>query len=102
MHRYAGLTYLICCAGAGSQITRSLQVVGPAYRSRIWPTVISGIYKSTEVSCPYNQGEILTSMEGGHVDRVHSGGLPTLTVHKYSPYLIVVRSQSRKYTVQRG
>jgi hypothetical protein len=41
------------------------------------------------VSCPYNQGEILPSMEGDHDDRVHSGGLPTLTVHKYSPYLTV-------------
>jgi hypothetical protein len=39
-------------------------------------------------------------MEGDHVDRVHSGGLPTLPVHKYSPYLIVVRSQSKKYKVQ--
>jgi hypothetical protein len=25
-------------------------------------------------------------MEGDHDDRVHSGGLPTLTVHKYSPW----------------
>jgi hypothetical protein len=63
-------------------------------------TVISGIYKSTKVSCPYNQGEILPSMEGDHVDRVHSGGLSTLTMHKYSPYLTVVRSQSKKYKVQ--
>jgi hypothetical protein len=39
-------------------------------------------------------------MEGGHVDRVHSGGLPTLTVHQYIPYLTVVRSQSKKYKVQ--
>jgi hypothetical protein len=39
-------------------------------------------------------------MEGDHVDGVHSGGSPTLTVHKYSPYLTVVRSQSRKYEVQ--
>jgi hypothetical protein len=54
--------------------------------------VISGIHKSTKVSCPYNQGEGLPSMEGDHVDRVHSEGLPTLTVHKYSPYLIIVRS----------
>jgi hypothetical protein len=58
------------------------------------------MYKSTKVSCPYNQGEVLPSMEGDHVDRVHSGGLPTLTVHKYSPYLTLVRSQSRKYKVQ--
>jgi hypothetical protein len=68
--------------------------------SRIWPTVISGIHKSAKVSCPYNQGETLLSMERDHVDRVHSGGLPTLTVHKYSPYLTKVRSQSKKYKVQ--
>jgi hypothetical protein len=64
--------------------------------------VISGIYKSTKVSSPYNQGEILPCMEEDHGDRVHSGGLPTLTVHKYRPYLTVVRSQSKKYEVQRG
>jgi hypothetical protein len=40
-------------------------------------------------------------MEGDHDDRVHSGGLPTLTVHKYDPYLIVVWSQFKKYEVQR-
>jgi hypothetical protein len=40
-------------------------------------------------------------MEGDHDDRVHSGGLATLTVHKYSPYLTVVRSQSKKNKVQR-
>jgi hypothetical protein len=39
-------------------------------------------------------------MEEGRVDRVHSGGLPTLTVHKYRAYLTVVRSQSKKYKVQ--
>jgi hypothetical protein len=39
-------------------------------------------------------------MEKGHVDRVHSGGLPTLTVHKYRAYLTEVRSQCRKYKVQ--
>jgi hypothetical protein len=38
---------------------------------------------STKVSCPYNQGEVQFSMEEDGVDRVHSGGLPTLTVHKY-------------------
>jgi hypothetical protein len=64
--------------------------------------VISGIYKSTKVSYPNNQGEIQSSMEGDHVGRVHSDDLPTLTVHKYSPYLTVVRSQSKKYKVQRG
>jgi hypothetical protein len=32
--------------------------------------------------------------------RVHSGGLPTLTVYKYSPYLIEVRSQFQKYKEQ--
>jgi hypothetical protein len=32
--------------------------------------------------------------------RVHSGGLPTLTVHKYRADLTEVRSQSQKYKVQ--
>jgi hypothetical protein len=57
--------------------------MGPAYRSRVRPTVISGIYKSTEVSHPYNQGRKHPSMEVEYGDRVHSGGIPTLTVHKY-------------------
>jgi hypothetical protein len=39
-------------------------------------------------------------MERDHDDRVHSGGLPTLTVHKYSPYLTEVRLQSKRYKVQ--
>jgi hypothetical protein len=39
-------------------------------------------------------------MEAEYDDRVHSGGLPTHTVHKYNPYLTVVRSQSKKYKVQ--
>jgi hypothetical protein len=39
-------------------------------------------------------------MEEDHVGRVHSGDLTTLTVHKYSPYLTVVRSQSKRYKVQ--
>jgi hypothetical protein len=39
-------------------------------------------------------------MERDQVDRVHSGGLPTLTVHKYSPYLTEVRLQCKKYKVQ--
>jgi hypothetical protein len=68
--------------------------------SRIWPTVMSGMYKSTKVSHPYNQGRKHPSMEAEYDDRVHSGGLPTLSVHKYSPYLTVVRSQSKKYKVQ--
>jgi hypothetical protein len=68
--------------------------------SRIWPTVVSGTQKSAKMSCPCNQGETLPGMEKGHVDRVHSGGLPTLTVHKYRVYLIEVRSQCRKYKVQ--
>jgi hypothetical protein len=66
----------------------------------MWPTVISGIHKSTKVSHPYNQGRKHPSMEAEYGGRVHSGGLPTPTVHKYSPYLIEVRSQSRKYEVQ--
>jgi hypothetical protein len=52
------------------------------------------------MSCPYNQGETLPSMERDQYDRVHSGGLPTLTVHKYSPYLTKVRSQCNKYKIQ--
>jgi hypothetical protein len=68
--------------------------------SRIWPTVVSGIQKSAKMSCPYNQGETLPSMERDHVDRMHSGGLSTLTVPKYSPYITEVRSQCRKYKVQ--
>jgi hypothetical protein len=39
-------------------------------------------------------------MERDQVDRVHSGGLPTLTVHKYSPYLTEEGSQCRKYKIQ--
>jgi hypothetical protein len=61
---------------------------------------MSGTYKSTMVSHPYNQGRKHPSMEAEYDDRVHSGGLPTLTVHKYSHYLTVVRSQSKKYKVQ--
>jgi hypothetical protein len=68
--------------------------------SRIWPTVVSGTQKSAEMSCPYNQGKTLPGMEKGHVGRVHSDGLPTLTVHKYRAYLTEVRSQCRKYKVQ--
>jgi hypothetical protein len=45
--------------------------------------VISGIRKLAKESNPYNQGEVLPSMEKDRGDRVHSGGLPTLTVHKY-------------------
>jgi hypothetical protein len=63
---------------------------------------MSGIQKSAKMSRPYDQGKTLPSMERDHVDRVHSGGLPTLTVHKYSPYLTEVRSQSKKYKVQQG
>jgi hypothetical protein len=61
--------------------------------------VISGIYKSTKVSHPYNQGRKHPSMETEYDDMVHSGGLPTLTVHKYSPYLTVVWSESQRYKV---
>jgi hypothetical protein len=39
--------------------------------------------KSAKVSNPYNQGRKHPSMERDRGDRVHSGGLPTLTVHKY-------------------
>jgi hypothetical protein len=41
-------------------------------------------------------------MERDQDDRVHSGGLPTLTVHKYSLYLTEVWSQSKTYKVQQG
>jgi hypothetical protein len=53
------------------------------YRSRVWPTVLSGIQKSANVSHPYNQGRKHPSMVAEWDGRVHSGGLPTLTVHKY-------------------
>jgi hypothetical protein len=80
---YAGLTYLIYYAGEGMPGYLTCRVGGPAYRSGIWPTVISGTQKSAKGSNPYNQGEVLPSMERDRGDRVHSGGLPTLTVHKY-------------------
>jgi hypothetical protein len=80
---YAGLTYLIYYAGEGMPGYLTYRVGGPAYRSRMWPTVISGIYKSTKVSHPANQGRKHLSMEAEYGGRVHSGGLPTLTVHKY-------------------
>jgi hypothetical protein len=35
-------------------------------------------------------------MEEDHDDRLHSGGLPTITVPEYNPYLTVVRSQSKQ------
>jgi hypothetical protein len=35
-------------------------------------------------------------MEQDHDDRVHSGGLTIITMPKYSPYLTVVRSQSKQ------
>jgi hypothetical protein len=79
-----------------------LWVIGPAYRSRIWPTVISRILKSTKVSHPYNQGRKHLSMVTECGGRVHSGGLPTLTVHKYRADFTKVRSQSKRYKVQEG
>jgi hypothetical protein len=57
---------------------------------------ISRIQKSTKGSHPYNQGENLPSMERDHDDRVHSGGLPTITMPKDGPYVTVVRSQSKQ------
>jgi hypothetical protein len=62
--------------------------------------VVSGIYKSTKVSYPNNQGGFLPSMEEDRGDRVHSGGLPTLTMHKYIAYLTEVRTQFKRYKVQ--
>jgi hypothetical protein len=89
MDRYAGLTYLIYCAGAGRpDYPTFMGHWSGIYRSRIWPTVISRIHKSTMVSHPYNQGRKHPSMEAEYGGRLHSGGSPTLTVHKYSPYLI--------------
>jgi hypothetical protein len=35
-------------------------------------------------------------MEADHDDRVHSGGLTTITVPNYSPYLTGVTSQSKQ------
>jgi hypothetical protein len=39
-------------------------------------------------------------MEADYDDRVHSGGLPTITVPSTVLDIIVVRSQSKKYKVQ--
>jgi hypothetical protein len=55
---------------------------------------------STMGSHPYNQGEKHPSMERDHDDRVHSGGLPTITVPSTVLDITVERSQSRKYVVQ--
>jgi hypothetical protein len=99
MYRYAGLTFLIYYAGTGEAGLPDHGVVGPAYRSRIWPMAISGIQKSTKVSHPYNQGRKHPSMGADYDDRVHSGGLTTITVPKYGAYLTGVRSQSKQVQV---
>jgi hypothetical protein len=39
-------------------------------------------------------------MEADHDDRVHSGGLPTITVPSIDLDITVERSQSSKYIVQ--
>jgi hypothetical protein len=39
-------------------------------------------------------------MEADHDDRVHSGGLPTITVPSVDLDITMERSQSRKYIVQ--
>jgi hypothetical protein len=39
-------------------------------------------------------------MEEDHVDRVHSGGLPTIAVPSTDLDITVERSQSRKYIIQ--
>jgi hypothetical protein len=39
-------------------------------------------------------------MEADYNDRVHSGGLPTITVPSIDLDITVERSQSRKYKVQ--
>jgi hypothetical protein len=61
---------------------------------------ISGIQKSTKGSHPYNQGKKHPSMKIDHDDRVHSGGLPTITVPSTNLDITVERSQSKKYNVQ--
>jgi hypothetical protein len=61
---------------------------------------ISEIQKSTEGSHPYNQGRKHRSMEADYDDRVHSGGLPTITVPSTVLDITVVRSQSKRYKVQ--
>jgi hypothetical protein len=40
---YAGLTYLISYAGEGMPGYLTHRVGGPAYKSGVWPTVITGI-----------------------------------------------------------
>jgi hypothetical protein len=62
--------------------------------------VMSGIWKSTKVSYPYNQGRKHPSMETDYDNRVHSGGLPTITVPSTVLDITVVRSQSKRYKVQ--
>jgi hypothetical protein len=79
MLRYAGLTYLIYYAGAGMPGYLTYRVGGPAYRSRMWPTVISGIHKSTKVSHPTNQGRKHPSMEAGCTVEGHLPSLCTST-----------------------
>jgi hypothetical protein len=68
--------------------------------SGIWPTAISGIHKSTKGSHPYNQGKKHPSMEIDHDDRMHIGGLPTITVPSIDLDITVERSHSRKYIIQ--
>jgi hypothetical protein len=51
-------------------------------------------------SHPYNQGKKHPSMEIDHDDRVHSGGLPTITMPSTDLDITVERSQSREYIVQ--
>jgi hypothetical protein len=55
---------------------------------------------STKGSHPYNQGEKHPSMDRDHDDRVHSGGLPTITMPSTVLDITVERSQSRRYNVQ--
>jgi hypothetical protein len=55
---------------------------------------------STKGSHLHNQGEKHPSMERDHDDRVHSGGLPTITVPSTVLDITMERSQSRKYKVQ--
>jgi hypothetical protein len=81
--RYAGLTYLIYCAGTVMPGYLTYGVGGPAYKVQGVANGHIRDIKSEEVSHPYNQGRKHHGMVAECDDRVHSGGIPTLTVHKY-------------------
>jgi hypothetical protein len=100
IHRYAGLTYMLYCAGAGEaglpDLHRSLvRHIGLGYGQRSY----LGYRSQLRCHVPAIK-ERFCSMERDHGGRVHSGGLPTHSMHKYSPYLTEVRTQSKRYKVQ--